>query len=85
MKKIGLVLATALFSLFLGAISAQVAFACADTIRVEHYAPSGSSNATVNCSNTGEDANYCYYERTCTGSAATTSLCDNMYAGAGLY
>ena len=78
MKKVGLYFSMVLLSLLLGAVSA---FACRNHISV--YGTKGSSgfDATVSCSLTGEDANYCYYDCTCTG---TESRCDELYAAAGL-
>lgn len=41
----------------------------------------GNSGAGFSCLNTGEDANFCYYDCTCTGSKA---ICDKLYKAAGL-
>jgi hypothetical protein len=75
MKKIGLFLAMLILAISLGAITA---IACHNHISV--YSTTGD-NATVNCTLTGEDENWCYYDCTCTG---TPARCDQMYAAAGL-
>ena len=78
MEKVRLVFVTTFFSLFLGFVSAQIAFACSPTISVLSTKGDG---AYATCKNTGEDENYCYYDCTCTG---TEQRCNELYAAAGL-
>ncbi len=74
MKTFGLFLATAFFALVLGATSA---LACRGAIGVYSVNNQGS----VQCTLTGEDENWCYYDCTCSG---TPTVCDRLYAAAGL-
>ena len=74
-KKLGLFIGVMFLSLCLGAISA---LACRNSIGV--YSTLGDG-ASVSCSLTGQDANWCYYDCTCTG---TDARCDQLYAAAGL-
>ncbi len=80
-KKVGLFFGMVIFSLCLGAISA---LAYRNVVSV--YGTQGDSgfDAVVSCNLTGEDANWCYYDCTCTGRNATDSKCDQLYAAAGL-
>ena len=75
MKQIFLYLGAIVLFVALGAVAA---FGCRGAIGV--YSTTGDG-ASVNCDLTGSDANWCYYDCTCNGSA---SRCDQLYAAAGL-
>lgn len=73
MKKIGIFFGMTLLSLCLGSVSA---FGCGLIIA------SGGGGASFNCIITGSDANFCYYDCTCSG---TDAACDRLYDINGLY
>lgn len=74
MKKISSFLGAFVIAISIGAITA---LACRN---VSVYSTTGDG-ASVTCTLTGEDENWCYYDCTCSGSA---SRCDQLYAAAGL-
>ena len=72
-KKLGMFLVMAFFSLCLGAASA---LACRNVVSVYGTQGDQGFDAVVSCNLTGEDANWCYYDCTCTGRNASESRCD---------
>ncbi len=74
MKKIILFFGVMVLVFAFGAVSA---YACRGAIGV--YTP--DNTGSVQCSLTGQDANWCYYDCECSG---TPTVCDRLYAAAGL-
>jgi len=81
MKAIGHFISAVVLSVILGTISAA---ACSNHISVLGLLGETGFDAVVSCNLTGEDAEWCYYDCTCTGTNATESRCDQLYASAGL-